>query len=340
MKHLKSLFKNPIFNVALIALITFLVYQNLIGSDLNTVVDSIRNSNVIYILFAVLAQLLSIGLTGYVLYKIGSLFQSKMSLSLAIQASFVGAMGAGIMPLGSGAQLFQFYLFNQAGLDNNNVVAMLWIEFILFQISLVITSLVLIVLNFPTLLASNFLVGVLVGFGVTSFVLIGLTLLSLSSKFYNLVIRIVSFIAKKLPLKIDHQEFEKNLNQQVDKFKDAIQLFKSNKPLIIRLIVINIIRMLLFLSVSTLIALAFGLKDISFLGILSGHIFVMMHNSFIPIPGQSGSTEFFFQEFLGPHFNELTTSVLVVWRFIQYYLVLIIGAIIFMFYKIRRRKTV
>lgn len=339
MKTLKKLFQNPLFNLALIGLITFLVYKSLLGSNWQQVMDSIKTANIWYLSLAILAQCLSVVLAGIVLWSIGRLFKQKMSKTLAIDASFVSALGSGIMPLGSGAQLFQFYVFDKSNIERSSIVAMLWIEFILFQASLVVTALILILLNLKPLIQSGYWIGVVVGFIITSFVLIGLTLLSLSQTFYNLVIKVVTKIYSILPIKKDSQEFESSLRQQVLKFKDALDLFKSNKKSILILLGLNIIRMILFLSVSIWIGYSFGLLNLDIVGILGGHIFVMMHNSFIPIPGQTGSSEFFFQQFLSPYYQHQTTQILIVWRFIQYYLVLILGALVFLKVKVRRNKT-
>lgn len=339
MDKLKRVIKSPLFNLILLIFITVLVYSQLLGSNFDVFIDSIKNANKIYLFVALLAQVITMLLTGYILYKVGKLFKSKLSYSLALQASFVGALGSGIMPMGSGAQLFQFYLFNKAQIETTNIAIILWIEFLLYQAGLVIVTLVLILLNMEALKQSGLMLGVIVGMFVTSFVLVGLSLLSISQSFYNLIIKCVTKIYSILPIKKDVTVFENKLNNQVVKFQESLELFANNKRLIVQLVLVNIVRMGLFLSVSYFVARSFGLNDLSIVSILGGHIFVMMHNSFIPIPGQSGTTEYFFNKFLGRFYQSFTTSIVIVWRFITYYFVLIIGAFIFMFYKFRGRRT-
>lgn len=338
MKKLKSLFKNPFFNLVLIGLITFLVYKNLIGSQYEIVIQSLSTSNFVYLVLAIIIQFSTLFLAGYVLMKIGHLFELKMSFPLAVSASFVGILGSGIFPMGSGAQLFQFYVFNKESMDNSKVIAMLWIEFVLYQSALVVVSLILILTNISTLINSGYLIGVGIGFLMTSFVLIGLTLLSFSEGFYKFIIKSIGRIYKLLKLKGDVSQIEQSLYQQVSQFKETLDLFKSNTSLILRLLCLNILRLILFLSVSFFVAKALGIPHLPYWSLLGAHIFVLMHNSFIPIPGQSGTTEYFFQQFFTPYYSSQTTQVLIVWRFIQYYLTMIVGAIILMVYKMKPRR--
>ena len=58
--------------------------------------------------------------------------------------------------------------------------------------------------------------------------------------------------------------------------------------------------------------------------------YVMVVGSFVPIPGASGGIEYSFTQFFGNFLPKTkVNTVLLVWRFITYYLGMIIGAVLF-----------
>ncbi len=59
-----------------------------------------------------------------------------------------------------------------------------------------------------------------------------------------------------------------------------------------------------------------------------GCAYVMIISSFVPIPGATGGIEFGFIQFFGNFITGSKLSALmIVWRFVTYYFILIIGAI-------------
>ena len=66
----------------------------------------------------------------------------------------------------------------------------------------------------------------------------------------------------------------------------------------------------------------------------------MLANAFIPIPGASGGTELMFVGMFGLIISNPVevTTVMLLWRFLSFYLIIIIGAIIFFFILTKIRK--
>ena len=77
----------------------------------------------------------------------------------------------------------------------------------------------------------------------------------------------------------------------------------------------------------------FSLGDfhsLSIIDTLTASAYVYLIGSFVPIPGASGGIEYGFTQFYGNFITiEKIGAVLIVWRFITYYIGIIIGAIIF-----------
>ena len=77
------------------------------------------------------------------------------------------------------------------------------------------------------------------------------------------------------------------------------------------------------------VALHIPLKMSQMLDVVALSSFVLMANSFIPIPGASGGTEMFFSLLFHGMMGYLTGAVMILWRFSSYHIVIILGAIIF-----------
>ena len=74
--------------------------------------------------------------------------------------------------------------------------------------------------------------------------------------------------------------------------------------------------------------------SISIMEAITASAFVLLIGNFVPIPGGSGGIEWgflqFFNEFISP---SGLSSALIIWRFITYYLGMIVGGIALGFFK-------
>ena len=64
-------------------------------------------------------------------------------------------------------------------------------------------------------------------------------------------------------------------------------------------------------------------------------MYVYLISAFVPIPGGSGGIEFSFSKFFSPIVisNSVISASLILWRFITYYVPMIIGAIVLNFFR-------
>ena len=77
----------------------------------------------------------------------------------------------------------------------------------------------------------------------------------------------------------------------------------------------------------------YGMGDFTSLSIvdtITASAYVYVIGAFVPIPGASGGIEYGFTQFYGNFLNIKTTfALLIIWRFITYYLGIIIGGLLF-----------
>ena len=71
-------------------------------------------------------------------------------------------------------------------------------------------------------------------------------------------------------------------------------------------------------------------SSLSVVDTITSSAYVYVIGAFVPIPGASGGIEYGFTQFYGNFLNvETTFAVLIIWRFITYYLGIIIGGLLF-----------
>ena len=241
-----------------------------------------------------------------------------------------------ITPSATGGQPFQIYFLNKKGIRLGTATNLVVEQSTLYQIALVIFGLIAIVLNqiFDFFPADNILKKlVLIGFLVNLVVILILCFISFGKKSNKyLILKFVKFLHKiKIIRNID--KALSKVEQTIDNFYVSAHALNSNKEALIKGIIYNFIA-LSFLYIVPLIV-AYALGDYTHLNILTTLVasaYVMLIGAFVPIPGGSGGIEYAFAAFFGFYLTGSTLmAALLIWRFITYYLSILVGGLVLIF---------
>ena len=240
----------------------------------------------------------------------------------------------GITPFASGGQPFQVYELKKKDIrvtDGTNIAIQ---ATIVNQIALIIAISLLLIGNliFKSYTINNTLkIMIIVAYLISFSFLAFMTLLSLNKKLGTTIIKLVNNILSKLKIVKNRKE---NLNNWVDSLEHFNQgskeLFKD-KLRLIKLVFINVLAYLVYYIIPLTILFSFNNYSAynSLQAILLGGL-VSIIGSFVPLPGGSGGQEYMFIILFGTYLTDpLLSSVMLLWRFITYYLPMIIGGIIF-----------
>jgi len=119
------------------------------------------------------------------------------------------------------------------------------------------------------------------------------------------------------------------LNNTIDKFYESAKKIRNNKKTYIKCFICNLAAFPFLYSIPLI--LLFSTGDFTSLNVVIAIVacsFVMIIGSFIPIPGGTGGLEYAFVKFFGNYISGYVISTLVImWRFITYYLGMILGAL-------------
>jgi len=159
--------------------------------------------------------------------------------------------------------------------------------------------------------------------------MLGLLLISFGKRSNKYIVEKTVNILYKL--KIIRHRFRtiNRFNLTVDKFHDSVKQIFKNKKTFIQCFICNFIAFVFLYSLPLIILYSTG--DYSSFNILNSIVacsYVMIIGAFVPIPGGSGGLEYAFVKFFGNYITgSILSAILLIWRFITYYLGMIVGAI-------------
>ena len=137
-------------------------------------------------------------------------------------------------------------------------------------------------------------------------------------KFYTWLTTTGINIGVKLHLVKNKQKTLDHLEQQLESFAKEIVVLQTHK------------KMIVLLALDKLLHIPVGWNQL--LDVVALSSFVAMVNAFLPMPGSSGGTEATFILMFSTIFGTVNaTSIMILWRFVTFYLTLINGGIIFVY---------
>ena len=338
---MKKLFNNYFFNLGLIIVIGIIVYAISYGAFGQDMIIALKQAKIEYLLLTLVIVFLWQFLIGYVLTKLTRFTYPEYKIKDGILNAFVAALFHGITPSSTGGQFAQFYVYRKQGVSTGDAGSILWMEFIIYQSCLTLISLVLIILKFGYFYKefSNLFIFVIIGFIINTSIIFFLYALAKFKRLHTWLTTKGVNLAYRFHIIKDKENTIINVENQLERFRYEIANLKHNKKAIASCVIICIIRLLLYYSIPFFVFLSLGTKfDLNLLldSIAMGS-FVAIASGMIPIPGASGGTEAIFILMFSNLFGSATVAgAMILWRFMTYYLVMILGAISFAMVKLKR----
>lgn len=328
-----NIIKNIKKNTILLLIITGIVLYIVLKDDFKDIVDILTKIDIKYILLAFLFYALFIVIKGYVNYKITN-DRKKLSLKEAIKHNIITQFFNGVTPFSTGGQPMEVYMLMEHDIPIAKATNQTIQSFIFYQIALVICGSIAVINNFlfpifPKVRILQILV--LLGFIINVLVVVVLILISRSKKVTDKLSDLSIKVLKKLKRKVDEEDIKQKFSDYHEGFKEL----RKRKKLFVGGVLLNIISLLCLYIVPMF--LLYGMGDFTSFTVnntITASAYVYIIGGFIPIPGASGGIEYGFTKFFGNFIvgNKLS-AVLLLWRFITYYVGVIIGAIVFNFEK-------
>lgn len=324
--------KKPI-NVILIILLTVLVLYFALKDDYVTISNLLWSADIRWLFVGFLFTMGYCFFKTLLLHNIISQYKSYSvysALKLQLMTFFFNA----VTPFATGGQPFQIYTLKKSGLAISEGTNVIMQETIVHQCSMLLLSIIALLLNFifefcemNSLLASLFIIGFL----ANTVVLIVLFVLAYAKKVDRVMISGVIHILSKLKVVKDKDKTIQRWKTSIEKFHEGSKILFQNKLRFLKLIGLNMVGLVSIYIVPLTILFSLGnYTAFSGLTAIVLTIFVSLISSFVPLPGGTGGQEYLFILLFGAYItNPLLNSVMILWRFITYYVPMIIGGILF-----------
>lgn len=328
---MKKQIKNKI-GLLVVMLLTIIVLYFSLKDDFNSVIMELKNANIWWLLVSFIAVVSYYVLSSIGMHIIIKKYNKNYTLWQTIILKFRTKFFDTITPTSTGGQPYQVYSLTSSGisvLDSTNICLQ---NFVAYQTALVVMGIIAVISNqilhlFPAKDGLKFLV--LIGFLINTGIAVFLFLISFTTKFNKFIYRKIINIAVKLHLVKDVEKVNKMYDEYVENVKRGTTSLLKNKKEFSILILVNFIGLCLEYLVPLFILFSMG--DYTSFGAFKCIIasaYVLLMGSFIPLPGGTGGIEYGFVSFFGNFLKggKLTTLMLL-WRFMTYYMVMILGAL-------------
>lgn len=325
-------------NVIILIVISIFIMYLVLKDDFNATINYLCNVNIFWILISILFMFINIlfqSLSVYCFLKeIKPGYKFLDTFMLMLTALFFNA----ITPFSSGGQPFQMYLLKKQGVkltDSGNVLLQ---NFFTFQFALTLMGTFSIVMNyFFDILPKDSILKrvVLIGYVINVVILLLLLFLSRAKKANTHVFnKIFDFIFGFKFVK-NRDVLRKKASEKLDDFYNSALYFKNNKKNLIKSLLYNLLSLISLYLVPVFIFYSIGEFDSinAFESIVAlGYTYLI--GSFIPAPGGTGGLEYAFVQF----FQSFTvgaslSAIMILWRFITYYLGMILGSLSLLYFK-------
>lgn len=265
------------------------------------------------------------------LYCLARKFKSDINFFKILKIVLITQFFDGVTPSATGGQPYQIYAFNKEKIDVIDSTNIAIQNFIVYQIALILLGLLAVISNSYLNLFSS--VGsirnlIILGFIINVVVVISLFSLAFMKKINKKIIILGVNLLSKLKIIKNKSEVIKNTNSYIEQFHKGALTLLSNKGDFVKTIVYNFVGLVLIYVVPSIIIFGLGLyQDINVFYSIIASAYVMLIGAFVPIPGGTGGLEYAFVKFYGVFVGGSTLMlVMLLWRFLTYYLGVIVGS--------------
>lgn len=267
----------------------------------------------------------------WLILKLGS---SRYSFLESIKTVVVGTFFSCLTPSSTGGQPMQIMRMQKHGVSVGRSTAILTFRFIVFQCAVALSGIVLLIMRYSYFQTrvSGFRALVIVGLIINISAAILLLLASTHPKLAHWAVRGMTRLLAKMRLVRHRTTALEKVDHSVAEFAQWPKLIKGDWRLIVAQIAISFLQMLCYFSIAFFAFKAIGAGSADFVLVLTAAACVWLASAFIPSPGGSGGAEGMFFLFFSTIYLDSSVGVaLLLWRFVTFYLPIMIGGAMLFF---------
>ncbi len=327
----KKVFKNLFIFLTIIFITFYLIFKD---QDFNEFRNVLMQVDLKYILIAVLCMLcyfacdaINIGRT---LKKLGE----KSTFPRNYKYSLIGFFFSSVTPAASGGQPMQIYYMKKQNISVASSTLTFLINLSCMQIVTISMALVSLFFNVGSMngvLISCFFIGILLNLSALALLVVTIYSRRATKGIINFCMKILKLFRVKKA-----EAIKERVEKELEKYQSSAAYIKSSKSLILKNLLTTYVQFLFYYSITYFVYCAFGLSKYNILQIISLQAILFATVSGIPSPGAVGVSEGGFLElFKNVYSAEQISSAMLLNRGVNFYLFVILSAIIVLVYSIK-----
>ncbi len=340
----KSKKKSIIYLVLFLISIGVLVYFCISDNNLLTLFNVLPSLNFKWIFVSILAMVVYWFLDSRVIYHLTlDTCSKKYSILESFSISMIGQYFNSITPYNIGGQPMQIICMTKQGIDAGLACSVFIRKFLIYQVSLTFCSVVVVITRFNSFRQQipDFMNITLIGFLSQAIVVTILILISVSKTVTDRIMDLIKKVLPKLKFIKNPDQIIDNTQKQFDSYIENNKAMNKKLKLTIYMYLLTLLELISLFLVPLFVYKAFNNEGFPIFDILSAQIFITTISSCMPLPGGTGMSEGSFFILFSLFFSkEIISSAMLIWRFITYYLNIIVGSIFsLIFNKISSKKV-
>lgn len=321
--------------------ITLWIFMN--NNDFDNFSELIQSTNTLFLLIAILCMVLYWFFEAYIIHRMKKTLNIKSTYGSSLKLCMIGQYYSAITPFSTGGQPVQIYSLVTEGVPVGTASSLFVNRFLIYQLVVTFYSLFMFLIRFNLLyneaqLALPFvIVGCLVNFAI----LIMIFGFLLNEKFVRNILSKSIRVLHKLKIIKDIEKSEEKMSKTLLDYKSSVEDMKKDKKTTFELILVSIAQLTIGFSITFFVYLALDFEMGHFLDIIAIQSLHYMAVSFMPTPGTAGAAEGgFYMLFKAVFPKKILSLALILWRFIDYYLrVMITGLVTLVDFLSRKKKV-
>lgn len=302
--------------------------------DYKTITNAFSNLNYKYLLISILISVISCFIGSYAGYYLLKKHKTPINNRFAFYLNNSEYFFNGITPFASGSQPFLAYYYLKYKVKPEDTTSSLMLNLIVYQFCALVISSFALIIYYPLLhlnLGSKIFI-VWIGWIISALFTILMLLTVYVKSFSKLLIKIMSLLTKiKFLKKIMNRGISK-IPKFINDYQLSAKKIITNPQIGFILILaktsqIILFSSLIFFAIKTLNITSVSNHDFGYLFVISIISSTLM--SWVPLPGTSGGTEgaliILLTTFTNIEVNTKYLAILLLWRFLSYYLLIFYG---------------
>jgi len=321
-------------NIGLILVIT-LFTLNLIfkEQELPEIISDLKLADPRWIALGAVAAIFFVAGESSIIHYMLRVLEQKTSFLRCLKYSFIGFFFSYITPSSTGGQPMQMYHMKKDKIKIGYSTLIMLLITIAYKSVLVLLAMGFLIFNFDTvaLYAGDMKWLIVLGFALNlSFIILLLLVFIKPIWARALGIKIVDLLTKLHIMKRRNKEkYTEKLIRICDTYAMGADYIKKNLSVVFNVFLMTVVQRICLFSITWIIYRAYGMNETRYIDILTIQIMIAVAVEMLPLPGAAGITEgCFLLAFTEIFTMERVKPALLISRGLNFYLILIIGAVV------------